>query len=102
MPPDGLDRAERALLADQAHHEHRRRGDDVALGETLEDGQQLHPVPEPVIAEEDEFGLGRILEVAAMHDDRGADREQEDAAGDDLIGGVAVAAEPAALRRCLR
>ena len=50
----GLDRSQRALLPDQTHHEHGRRGDDIALRQALQDGQQLHPVPEPVIAEEDE------------------------------------------------
>ncbi len=48
------------------------------------------------------FGFGRVLELASMNDDRREDRQQEYEARDDLIGGVAIAAEPTAHRRCLR
>ena len=50
----GLNRSKRAFLSDQAHHQHGRRRDDIALSQTLQNGQQLHSVPEPVIAEKDE------------------------------------------------
>jgi hypothetical protein len=59
--------------------------DNVALSQPLEDGEQLHPVPNPVKTEIQELGRGRILELTSMHNDRSRDGYDEHHRRDYLI-----------------
>ena len=96
---DGLQRAERRLVAHERHHEHRGGRNDIALGDALQHGEAHHPPPEGVEAPEEEAIVLRLGEAAPHDDRRGDDRQHEDEERNELIGEVDVARKPAVVGR---
>ena len=45
---DRLQRPERGFVPDERHDQHRRRRDDVSLGDPLQDGKAHHLVPQHI------------------------------------------------------